>query len=145
MIKIVQGNMFTTSLQTIMCTTNTIGAMGRGNALYVKKKYPEVFSHYRSLYKNGELDIHTLHISPTRDKKQILLFPTKKEWYYDSHPDWIAYNLRTLSTQYEALGIKSLAMPLPGVGNGNVCVHLSHFLVEAYLSELPIPIELYMR
>lgn len=137
------GNVFNTAHQTICCTINTIGAMGRGVALYTKKKYPEVYEAYRSLYKSGQLDIYKLFTVPTHDQKQILLFPTKIEWWNDTNPDWVARNLITLSNTYQTLGITSLAMVLPGAANGHMNKSDSLWLVDTLLNDLPIPVEVY--
>lgn len=144
MLTLKTGNVFHTRLQTICCTTNTIGAMGRGVALYTKKKYPNVFQEYRRLFKAGELGIHKLHTVPTPDGHQVLLFPTKEEWWNPTQPDWVAINLKLLANTYESLGITSLAMVPPGGTNGWMDKDLSIWLVETYLNDLSIPVELYL-
>lgn len=138
------GDLTQTKCQTLMCTTNTVGVMGAGIALSVRTRWPEVYQQYLELYRCGLLDIHRLDVIPISDEQQVLLFPTKKSWRNASQKEWVTANLEQLAADYEQLGITSLAMPLPGCGQGGI--HPSWGTVEVYrhFAQHPLPVELYL-
>lgn len=104
--------------QTIVCTTNVVGAMGRGIALSVKKRYPHVYKCYRHHFESGMMTPNTLINVPIADNRYILLFPTKVHWRQPSTVTQIQYNLLKLASCYKALNIESLALPPLGMANG---------------------------
>jgi O-acetyl-ADP-ribose deacetylase (regulator of RNase III) len=144
-------NIFESDMQTITCTINVVGVMGKGIALEFRKRYPALFDVYRQhfpYHKNiatTDIDnklIHTLITHPISSSQQALLFPTKKHWYPSSKLEWIEDNLKILAQQYEILGITSLALPLLGCGNGGLQYRDVQPLIYEHLDPLPIPVEL---
>ena len=47
MIQYVQGNILETTAKVIVNPVNTVGVMGKGLALHLKNKYPNMFNKYR--------------------------------------------------------------------------------------------------
>ena len=42
-IKVLEGDIFKSNLQTLVIPVNTVGVMGKGLALYFRKKYSEIY------------------------------------------------------------------------------------------------------
>lgn len=152
-VRVIQGNMFRSELQTLTCTVNVVGVMGKGIALEFRKRYPDLFNLYRKEYRfhydpdttdpDNRL-IHTLRTHRiTETGRQCLLFPTKKHWKRPSQLEWVDTNLKILAKTYEELGITSLALPALGCSNGQLNFRDVLPLIEEHLNPLPIPIELY--
>lgn len=104
--------------QTIICTTNTVGAMGRGIALSVKLRWRKVYLRYMKHHKAGELKPDFLFTVEVDDNKQVLLFPTKQHWLGKAKVPQIVSNLEQLADRISDLGIESIAIPPLGMGNG---------------------------
>jgi O-acetyl-ADP-ribose deacetylase (regulator of RNase III) len=64
------GNIFTTSCQTIVNTVNTDGFMGKGIALEMQLRYPEMCDKYRVLCHIREDWFETSQIAPPKMKKE---------------------------------------------------------------------------
>lgn len=145
-IRIVRGEDATLSKrQTICCTVNTVGVMGKGIALTVKQRFPNVFTVYKDLCTRKLLDIRTLiTVDIDNSDQQVLLFPTKEEWRFPSKEAWVEYNLSRLRKDYKLLNITSLAMVRPGGSNGKLPVDWIDAKVEQYLGDLPIDIDYYL-
>lgn len=107
--------------QTIICTTNIAGAMGKGIALSVKQRYPKVWRIYRSQYEAGTMHPNSLYLIPVSAGQRILLFPTKVHWRDPSPVSLIKDNLDKLARYGEYnFNITSLAIPPLGMGNGKL-------------------------
>lgn len=130
--------------QTIVCTTNCVGAMGRGIALTFRELYPHVYREYRKRWRKGLLEPNYLFTVPLNDKQQVLMFPTKIDWKKPS-PDGLIYdNLRVLEEQLDDLGIDSMALPPLGLANGWVRDRAKVYLaMYEVLGRLPIRCTLY--
>lgn len=149
------GDLFNCQSQTLACTTNSVGAMGKGVALEFRKRVDGLYEFYQRrnppmpyaltprLREDVERRAHVLDVYPIANQgKQVLLFPTKYHWRDNSPLELIEDNLRTLSQSYQNLGIESLAIPALGCGNGGLLYDRDvRPLVWTYLNPLPIPVE----
>lgn len=145
MIHRLSGDATLSERQTICCTVNTVGVMGKGIALTVKQRFPNVFASYRDLCTSKALDIKTLWtVSIADSEQQVLLFPTKIHWRNPSQKEWVEFNLKRLALDYELLGITSLAMVRPGGSNGKLPIDWIDEKVEQYLGDLPFDIDYYV-
>lgn len=124
MITYVTGNIFESPAEALVNTVNTVGVMGKGIALQFKKSFPGNYNEYRRACKNGELSIGQLLISTDRNmdsgEKIIINFPTKTDWRKSSEYSYIEAGLDTLARELETRGIKSVAIPPLGAGNGGL-------------------------
>ena len=75
-INYVKGNIFDSSMMTVVNTVNTVGFMGAGIALEYKRRYPDMFDEYKLNCLNGNLKIGDLHIWK-KSSPWVLNFPTK--------------------------------------------------------------------
>lgn len=142
MLEFRHGNVLNSEMQTLVNTVNTVGVMGKGIALQFKKHYPKMYEEYRALCKSGKLTTGQLHLYKAVDH-WILNFPTKRHYRYPSKLEYVEEGLIRLRDTYAELGIESLALPALGCGQGGLSWPDVRALIERYLGDLPIPIEVY--
>lgn len=143
-IKVIKGNIFNTKAQTIVNTVNCVGAMGKGIALVYKLRYPRMFDLYSEYCKSKLIDIGKLWLYKGEDDAPwVLNFPTKYHWKYPSKIEYIEKGLQKFVDTYQAKGITSVAFPMLGTHNGGLDKNTILTLMEKYLSQCDIPIEIY--
>jgi O-acetyl-ADP-ribose deacetylase (regulator of RNase III) len=124
MITFLKGDLFSDNAEALVNTVNTVGVMGKGIALAFKKAFPANFAVYQAVCKAGQLSAGQL--LPVRDSnllfgnRIIINFPTKTDWRKPSEYSYIASGLAALRKLIVDLGLKTLAMPAPGCGNGGL-------------------------
>lgn len=143
MIKIIRGNIFTTDCQSIVNTVNCVGVMGAGIAYEFRLRYPEMYEKYQELCKNNMLDIGKLWIYKKNENKWIINFPTKYHWKYPSKIEYLEKGLKKFVSTYEDKGIVSVAFPILGATNGGIPQEKSIQIMEKYLSNINILVEIY--
>lgn len=137
-------------VQTITNTVNCVGVMGKGVALRFKNAHPTNFGDYVIRCRKGAVRPGVPYVFPAdrkRDKPElelILNFPTKDHWRSPSQLAWIEVGLESLAANYEEWGIRSLALPPLGCGNGGLDWSDVWPLVAANLGPLPIHIEVWV-
>jgi len=140
MIIYVRTNIFESNAQVLVNTVNTVGVMGKGLAHAFKKLYPDMFKSYQNLCETGQLNVGNLHCYKTVNK-WVLNFPTKKNWRSPSKLEYIEMGLKKFVSEYDKLGITSVAFPLLGCGNGGLDWEREvKPLMEKYLKTLPIEV-----
>lgn len=123
--------------QTIVNTVNTVGVMGKGLAEALKKRHPDMFKAYKRICDQRLLEVGKLWL--WRSASQwILNFPTKKHWRHPSKLEYIEAGLKKFVNQYEEKGIREIAFPRLGCGNGGLDWDEVQPLMHLYLSDLPI-------
>lgn len=145
MIKYIEGgNIFDSKCQTLVNTVNCVGVMGKGLALDFKKKYPLMFERYKHFCNEGQIEIGRLHLVKNVNYDHwILNFPTKKHWRNNTKIEWVEIGLKHFLETYEKIGVTSVAFPLLGCGNGKLKKEDVLPLMEKYLSQCNIDIEIY--
>ena len=166
MITYHEGNLFEAKCQTLVCTVNCEGVMGKGIALQFKKYFPIMYNEYRGVCKygnalrhGGDLWLYTYeNLSQltlwantgegpnkliTGWQSKILCFATKEQWRYSSKLEWIERGLQDFATKYKEWGITSIAFPKLGCNNGGLDWNKVRPLMEKYLGDLDIPVEIY--
>lgn len=147
MIKTVTGNLLESSVQALVNTVNTIGVMGKGIALQFKKQFPENFKLYKKACNNGEVVTGKMFVTEERTllhgKKIIINFPTKTTWRKPSEYSYIQEGLKDLKNLIEDRGIKSIAIPPLGAGNGGLEWSKVKEMIIDVLGELDCEIHLY--
>jgi O-acetyl-ADP-ribose deacetylase (regulator of RNase III) len=137
-----KGNIFTTKCQTIVNTVNCVGVMGSGIAYEFRLRYEDMFTKYQQLCKNKSLDIGTLWIYNSEDKR-ILNFPTKYDWKYPSKEEYLHKGLQKFMDTYKQKGITSIAFPLLGAQKGGINPQISLQIMESYLKYCDIDVEIW--
>lgn len=134
MIREATGNLLEADVEALVNTVNTVGVMGKGIALQFKHAYPEMFDAYAKAAKAGKIVRGKMHIWETgamTGPKYVINFPTKGHWRAPSRLPDITSGLQDLVAVVETLGIKSIAIPPLGAGNGG----LDWALVEPKIRE----------
>jgi O-acetyl-ADP-ribose deacetylase (regulator of RNase III)/uncharacterized protein YwgA len=164
MIEVLIGDLFKSSAQTLVNTINCVGVMGKGIALEFKRRYPNMFKDYEQRCKKGEVVLGQPYLykplaATQNNKGQYLLFaeeknypdsdkwilnfPTKDHWRSVAHLDNIIEGVEFLLAHYKKWGIRSLAIPPLGCGEGQLEWKVVGPTLFRYLSKMDIPIELY--
>lgn len=107
----------------IVNTVNCVGVMGKGIALQFKNKWPDNFDSYQAACRAAEVRPGKMHVFDAGAYAQphyIINFPTKDHWRGNSKMSFIKDGLRDLVDQVQRLGIKSIAVPPLGCGNGGL-------------------------
>lgn len=123
MITEAQGNLLAADAEALVNTVNTTGVMGKGIALQFKRAYPAMFKDYARTAKNGGIKLGQMHVWPTGQMtgpRYIINFPTKGHWRAQSKLRDIAKGLEDMVGVVRALGIRSVAVPPLGCGNGGL-------------------------
>lgn len=144
MIKIQKGDLLLSSMQTHVNTVNCVGIMGKGIALAFKNRYPDMFRDYAARCKRGEVKLGIPYCYRLIDNRLILNFPTKNHWKENSQLAEIEKGLQYLASHAKEWNIQSLAIPPLGCGNGNLNWVDVFPLMRKYLSQLQIPVEIYV-
>jgi O-acetyl-ADP-ribose deacetylase (regulator of RNase III) len=123
MIRFVQGNLLQADVEAVVNTVNTVGIMGKGIALMFKDKYPKNFNAYARACDAGEVQVGRMFVTENKDlfaPKWIINFPTKKHWRSDTQIEWVQDGLKDLKKFIHDSGIRSIALPPLGCGNGGL-------------------------
>lgn len=143
MVKIVSGSLLDSQAQTLVNTVNCVGVMGKGVALEFKKRFPDMYRDYLGRCQRGEVTPGCPYLYATLLPPWILNFPTKHHWRSRSELSYIVTGLTWIVDHWAELGITSLALPALGCGNGHLQWSVVAPLIQHYLDELPIRVELY--
>ncbi len=120
-IELGQGNLLAAEVDALVNTVNTEGVMGKGIALQFKKAFPDNFKSYARACKAGEVVIGGMHVvQRLASPRFIINFPTKNHWRQPSRLEYIESGLADLVARVRELGIKSIAVPPLGCGNGGL-------------------------
>jgi O-acetyl-ADP-ribose deacetylase (regulator of RNase III) len=123
MIEYRKGDLLKSGADALVNTVNTEGIMGKGIALQIKRNYPSVFKSYQAAAKRGEIQVGKVQVVATNQlgaPRFILNFPTKKSWRHSSQLMYIHEGLPALVAALKEHGIKSVAIPPLGAGNGGL-------------------------
>ena len=145
MLMYIEGNMFESPAQVLVNTVNTVGVMGKGIALTFKKVYPDMYKNYRFFCEHKQFEVGKLYLYKTPGK-WILNFPTKINWRNPSKVEYIEQGLKKFVLTYKDKGIKSIAFPKLGCGNGGLDFETQvKPLMDKYLSHLDIDVYVYLH
>ena len=143
MITEIKGNLFNTNCRTIVNTVNCEGIMGKGIALEMKLRFPEMFIKYKEFCDQGLMNPGTLQLWKNSNP-WILNFPTKVLWKNTSEWNYLKLGLEKFSKIYKEKEITSIAFPLLGASNGGLDNKEVKKLMISYLEKLEkIDIEIY--
>jgi O-acetyl-ADP-ribose deacetylase (regulator of RNase III) len=123
MIKFLQGNLLDAPVEAVVNTVNTVGVMGKGIALMFKEAFPQNFRAYEAACKRKEVRVGHMFVTENaafEGPRWIINFPTKESWRQPSRMQWISDGLQDLHRAIEERGIRSVALPPLGCGNGGL-------------------------
>jgi O-acetyl-ADP-ribose deacetylase (regulator of RNase III) len=114
--------------------------MGKGVALMFKESFPENFKAYEAACKRGEVQVGRMFVTEREvllGPKWIINFPTKRHWRHRSKIEWIEKGLEDLKRVIPEKGIRSIALPPLGTGNGGLRWPDVRSAIESALGQLP--------
>lgn len=123
MITYTTGDILQADVDAVINTVNTVGVMGKGLALQFKRRYPENYKAYRQACDRNEIRIGQMFVTENHEltgPRFIINFPTKKHWRADSRLEYIREGLKDLRRIIVEQGIRSVAVPPLGAGNGGL-------------------------
>lgn len=123
MIEETHGNLLESPAEALVNTVNTVGVMGKGIALQFARAFPDNLAAYEAACKAGQVQPGKMFIHKNQTltgPKFIINFPTKRHWRASSRIEDIEKGLASLVTDVRGLGIRSVAMPPLGCGNGGL-------------------------
>jgi O-acetyl-ADP-ribose deacetylase (regulator of RNase III) len=126
---------FDSNARTLVNPVNCVGVMGKGLALAIKNRYPEVFDKYVIACESGNMGIGKLQLVKMKDR-WILNFPTKKHWRGASKLEYIEAGLKKFVKTYRRRQITSVAFPPLGCGHGGLKWDVVEPLIRRYLEGL---------
>jgi O-acetyl-ADP-ribose deacetylase (regulator of RNase III) len=104
--------------------------MGKGLAASLKDRDPDMFKAYKRICDQKLLDIGQLWL--WRSTPQwVLNFPTKKHWRRPSSLAYVEAGLKKFVAHFEAKGIREIAFPRLGCGNGGLSPSVAFQAVPA--------------
>lgn len=132
------GNLLEADVDALVNTVNTEGVMGKGIALQFKKAFPESFTSYERACRRGDVVAGRMHVVERLVSPRFIInFPTKTRWRQPSRLEYIASGLEDLIRQVQERGIRSIAIPPLGCGNGGLAWSDVKPLIVAAFSALP--------
>jgi O-acetyl-ADP-ribose deacetylase (regulator of RNase III) len=139
MIRYTRGNLLEAPAEALVNTVNEVGVMGKGIALMFREAFPESARAYEAASKDGQVHVGTMLVTRERDlngDRWIIHFPTKKHWRHPSKLEWIRAGLKDLVRVIRDRGIRSVAVPPLGCGNGGLEWSQVRREIETELSNL---------
>jgi O-acetyl-ADP-ribose deacetylase (regulator of RNase III) len=139
-IKLTTGDLLEQRVDAIVNTVNTVGIMGKGIALQFKRKWPGNAKAYEAACKRNEVVPGQMFVFDNGglvEPKFIINFPTKRHWREPSRMLDIDAGLVDLIAQVKRLGIRSIAIPPLGCGNGGLDWNDVRPRIEAAFKKLP--------
>lgn len=140
-ITITQGDLLRQDdVDAIVNTVNCVGVMGKGIALQFKNKWPANYSAYEAACKAKQVRPGAMFVFDSGGlikPNYIINFPTKDHWRGKSRFEFIRDGLVDLVAQIKRLGIRSIAIPPLGCGNGGLEWDEVRPLIEQTFAALP--------
>jgi O-acetyl-ADP-ribose deacetylase (regulator of RNase III) len=118
-----QGNLLEADVEAVVNTVNTVGVMGKGIALMFKERFPENYEAYRKACKAGTVRTGELFVTQSPElegPRWIINFPTKEDWRHPTRMEWVERGLEKLREFLVLEGVRSVALPPLGCGNGGL-------------------------
>lgn len=139
MIRFTTGNLLNASAEALVNTVNEVGVMGKGIALMFKERFPQNTREYTAASNAKHVKVGQMLVTETGElqPRWIINFPTKRHWRHPSKLEWIDAGLQDFVRVVRELGIKSVALPPLGCGNGGLAWPAVRPLIEAAAQALP--------
>lgn len=134
------GDLLGADAEALVNTVNTAGVMGKGIALQFKQAYPGNFRAYEAACRRGEVrlgEMFTYETGLLENPRFIVNFPTKGHWRSKSRLGDIRSGLADLRRVIHDRGIRSIAIPPLGCGNGGLSWREVRPLIAEALGDLP--------
>lgn len=138
------GDIFTSTAQTLVNPVNCVGVMGKGLALAFKQRFPAIYEPYRKRCEQKLLRPHMVQLLRSASHQWVLNFPTKDHWRDPSRLSYVECGLLAFADLYEVRGITSIAFPVLGCGEGRLEWRDVQPVMERILGPLSLPCEIWL-
>ena len=145
-LHLLTGNLLDSSAAALVNTVNTVGVMGKGIAKQMRDAYPHNYAVYKQACKAGTFAIGDVLAVEDHDlygNRLILNLPTKKHWRQPSRYEYIAEGLQALCSVLDREGVRSVAIPPLGCGNGGLDWSVVRPMIEKALAGTSAEVFLY--
>lgn len=143
----VRGDLLRDPAEALVNTVNTVGIMGKGVALQFRQAFPQNYRAYRNAAQRGAVrlgEMFVVDLGGFAGPHWIVNFPTKGHWRARSRLTDISAGLDDLVRVIEKLGIRSIAIPPLGCGNGGLEWQEVRPVIVAAFAALPdVEVHLY--
>lgn len=139
MMRLTVGNLLDADADALVNTVNTVGVMGKGIALMFKEAFPKNFRKYAAACKRDEVRLGEMFVTEgpsLHGPRWIINFPTKDHWRNRTRPEWVREGLADLRRVIGERGIRSIAIPPLGCGNGGLNWGAVRPMIEEALGDL---------
>jgi O-acetyl-ADP-ribose deacetylase (regulator of RNase III)/uncharacterized protein YwgA len=143
MFRALIGDLFESRAQTLVNTVNCVGVMGKGVAEQFKRRFPQMFEDYKGRVDRRAVRLGEHYLYRVPSGEQIINFPTKDHWRSPSRLSDIERGLDYLAAHLAEWGVKSLAMPPLGCGNGGLDWSEVGPLIYRKLQAAPVDVDVY--
>ena len=143
MFKALIGDLFASRAQTLVNTVNCVGVMGKGVALEFKKAYPAMFEDYAARCERRQMRLGEPYLYRDLSGTMIVNFPTKDHWRSASRLADIEHGLDHFLSHAADWGVRSVAFPPLGCGNGGLEWSEVGPLIYAKLHHSGLDVEVY--
>ncbi len=146
MITFTEGNLLEARAEALVNTVNTVGVMGKGIALMFKERFDDNYRQYAAACKAKQVQVGKMFVTPVQElggPRWIVNFPTKQHWRNRSRMEWVVDGLQDLRRFLIQEGVKSVAIPPLGAGNGGLDWAAVRPQIEAALGDLNISITVF--
>lgn len=146
MIRESSGNLLNADVEALVNTVNTVGVAGKGIALQFRQAFPDNFKAYYRASQRDEIRPGEMYVWSTGTASLphfIINFPTKRHWRGKSKIEDIEAGLENLVSTIRKLGIRSIAVPPLGCGNGGLDWAEVRPMIVAALGDLDCEVFLY--
>ena len=144
MIERTTGDLLQAPVEALVNTVNCVGVMGKGIALQFRKAFPESYTHYKKACDESAVQLGQVLVfdrgglaDADQGPRYIVQFPTKGHWRSKSRLGDIEAGLVDLVGTVRRLGIRSIAIPPLGSGNGGLDWSDVRERIEAAFANLP--------
>lgn len=140
MIEYKKGNLLESEAEALVNAVNCVGVMGKGIALQFKKAFPDNFKAYKQACETNVVVPGKMFVVQTGsidNPQYIINFPTKGHWRGKSKIEDIRSGLIDFVEIIRTYGIKSVAIPPLGCGNGGLDWRQVQPLIEASAWKVP--------
>lgn len=125
-LRYVQGDIVHDEAEVLVNTVNCQlssagnGVMGKGVALAFKTAFPSIMKDYEAAIRSGEMVPGRALLFDLPDGRKWAALGTKDHFSQPSKAEWVDKGLQELGQKLRQGGYKSVALPPPGCGNGQL-------------------------
>lgn len=129
--------------EVVVCTTNSIGVMGKGIAKYFREQVRGLFYRYRKHCEAHDPKDMVPYVFDRGDGRYVYCLHTKHQWWLPSKMEYIEKGLEAFVVWCQEKQIKSVGIPPLGCGNGGLKFKDVEPVMRKYLEPLEAEVTIY--